>query len=124
MARLKAQVEEAQAKVAASQSEVKSLQTKLAAARNTAVSLENAAKAQGGTIRGGIANRSNVAANAEAIQAAQVSQLKQELYGDLTGLVILDVKPRQSDYLYDCIQTGINGSKCFNGSSALSIYSI
>lgn len=112
MARLKAQADEAQVKLAASQSEVKALHTKLAAARSTATSLENTAKAQGNAIKGGTANRANAATNAEAVQAAQTAQLKEELYGDLTGLVILDVKPRLSDHLYDCIQTGVNGSKC------------
>lgn len=51
------------------------------------------------------------AANAEAIQAAQLAQLKEDLYGDMTGLIIRSVKEREADHLYDCIQTGVNGSK-------------
>lgn len=60
-------------------------------------------------MKGGATNRATAAANAEATQMAQ---LKEELYSDLTGLIIRDVKNRESDHLYDCIQTGVNGSEC------------
>ncbi|KAL4918657.1 chromosome segregation protein Csm1/Pcs1-domain-containing protein [Aspergillus aurantiobrunneus] len=100
--------------LSAAQSEVKALQTKLAAARNTAATLEQAAvKAPGSAIKGGSANRATAAANAEATQAAQFAQLKEELYSDLTGLIIRDVKKRDEDSLYDCIQTGVNGTLHF-----------
>lgn len=110
-AQLKLQADEARSHLASAQSEIKALQTKLAAARNTAASLESAVKAPGSAIKGGAANRATAAANAEAAQAAQIAQLKEELYSDLTGLIIRDVKNRESDHLYDCIQTGVNGSK-------------
>ena len=109
LSRLKSSADEAQAQLASAQSEVKALQTKLAAARNTAASLEGAAKVPGSAIKG--ANRANTVATAEAAQASQLAQLKEDLYSDLTGLIVRDVKNRESDYLYDCIQTGINGSK-------------
>ncbi|THC99228.1 hypothetical protein EYZ11_001316 [Aspergillus tanneri] len=113
ISRLKSQAEEASSQVSATQNEVKALKTKLAAARNTAASLENAAiKMPGSAIKGGgAANRANAAANAEAAHAAQFAQLKEDLYSDLTGLIIRDVKKRENDHLYDCIQTGINGSE-------------
>lgn len=112
VAQLKSQAEEATSQLSSAQTEVKALQTKLAAARNTAASLENAAiKMPGSAIKSG-ANRANAAAvTAEAAQAAQFAQLKEDLYTDLTGLIIRDVKKRPSDNLYDCIQTGSNGSK-------------
>jgi hypothetical protein len=53
-------------------------------------------------------------ANTEAAQAAQLAQLKEDLYGDMTGLIIRSVKEREADHLYDCIQTGVNGSKYLN----------
>jgi hypothetical protein len=109
VAELKSQMSEAKNQLTSAQSEVKALQTKLAAARNTTASLENAAaKVPGSAIKN---NRANRAADAEAAQAAHLAQLKEELYSDLTGLVILDVKKRESDHLYDCLQTGVNGSK-------------
>lgn len=107
---LKSEADEARSQLAAAQSEIKALQTKLAAARNTAASLESASRAPGSAIKGGPASRANAAANAEAAQVAQTAQLKEELYSDLTGLIIRDVKTRDSDFLYDCIQTGVNGS--------------
>ncbi|KAF7520950.1 hypothetical protein PCG10_008693 [Penicillium crustosum] len=114
LARLKSSADEAQEQLASAQSEVKALQTKLAAARNTAASLEGAAKVPGSAIKGGAANRANAAATAEAAQASQLAQLKEDLYSDLTGLIVRDVKNRESDYLYDCIQTGINGTLHFH----------
>ncbi|KAJ5201766.1 Monopolin complex subunit Csm1/Pcs1 [Penicillium cinerascens] len=112
MARLKAEADEARAQLSATQSEVKALQTKLAAARNTAASLESIAKVPGSAIKGG-ANRATAAVTAEAAQAAQLAALKEELYTDLTGLIIRDVKNRETDDLYDCIQTGVNGTLHF-----------
>lgn len=109
--RLKTSADETHAQLASAQSETKALHTKLAAARNTAASLEGASKVPGSAIKGGPANRANAAANAEAAQAAQLAQLKEDLYSDLTGLIIRDVKDKDSDHVYDCIQTGINGSK-------------
>ncbi|PLB50606.1 hypothetical protein P170DRAFT_508763 [Aspergillus steynii IBT 23096] len=114
IAQLKSQAEEASSQVTSAQTEAKALKTKLAAARNTAASLENAAiKVPGSAIKGGGANRANAAANAEAAHAAQFAQLKEDLYSDLTGLIIRDVKRRDADNLYDCIQTGINGTLHF-----------
>ncbi|KAI2703618.1 hypothetical protein CBS147332_7604 [Penicillium roqueforti] len=114
LARLKSGADEAQAQLASAQSEVRALQTKLAAARNTAASLEGAAKVPGSAIKGGPANRANAAATAEAAQASQLAQLKEDLYSDLTGLIIRDVKNRELDYLYDCLQTGVNGTLHFH----------
>lgn len=110
MAKLKAQADEARSQLASSQSEIKALQTKLAAARNTAASFE-ATKVPGSAIKGGAANRATAAATAEAAQVAQLAQLKEDLYTDFTGLIIRDVKNRETDHLYDCIQTGVNGSE-------------
>ncbi|KAL4738871.1 chromosome segregation protein Csm1/Pcs1-domain-containing protein [Aspergillus similis] len=114
VAKLTADAEQSASQLAAAQSEVKALQTKLAAARNTAATLEQAAvKVPGSAVKGGGLNRAAAAANAEAAQAAQYAQLKEDLYSDLTGLIIRDVKKRDEDNLYDCIQTGVNGTLHF-----------
>ncbi|KAL6233203.1 hypothetical protein BDW75DRAFT_215731 [Aspergillus navahoensis] len=114
VAKLTADAEQSASQLAAAQSEVKALQTKLAAARNTAATLEQVAvKVPGSAIKGGGASRAAAAANAEAAQAAQFAQLKEDLYSDLTGLIIRDVKKRDEDTLYDCIQTGVNGTLHF-----------
>ena len=41
---------------------------------------------------------------------AQMAQLKEELYSDLTGLILRDVKREKEADVFDCIQTGRNGS--------------
>lgn len=112
VAQLQAQYEETTAQLSSAQSEIKALQTKLAAARNTAANLENAAgKVPGSAVKGG-STRANATASAEAAHAAQFAQLKEDLYSDLTGLIIRDVKRNKDDNVYDCIQTGVNGSRC------------
>jgi len=110
MARLKAEADEARSQLSATQTEVKALQAKLAAARNATASLESVAKVPGSAIKGDV-KRATAAVTAEAAQAAQLASLKEELYTDLTGLIIRDVKNRETDDLYDCIQTGVNGSE-------------
>lgn len=114
MAQFKDQVEESAAQLSSAQSEVKALQTKLAAARNTASTLESAtAKGPGSAARSTPVNR---AQSSEVAQATQLAQLKEDLYCDLTGLIVRDVKKRETDHLYDCIQTGTNGSEFLIGS--------
>lgn len=103
MERLSRQAEEKDTQLSSAQSEVKALQAKLAAARNTASSLEST--------KGAKNTPANRAQSAETAQVAQIAQLKEDFYSDLTGLIIRDVKKRETDHLYDCIQTGSNGSK-------------
>lgn len=79
------------------------LQTKLAAARKT----PDPVVVPGSALKAGV-SREAATKSAESQRAAQ---LKEELYADLTGLIIRNVKKREADYLYDCIQTGRNGSK-------------
>jgi hypothetical protein len=90
--------------------ENKSLSTKLAANRSVATSVESInARAPGSAakVNGGI----RMMGSAEVAQAVQTAQLKENLYSDLTGLIIRDVKREDGDDVYDCIQTGRNGSK-------------
>ena len=49
--------------------------------------------------------------SAEAALVAQAAQLKEDLYRDLTGLLIMNVTRDPEDDVFDCIQTGRNGSK-------------
>jgi len=91
-------------------SENKTLAAKLAASRTTAASAESAnAKIPGSAVKasGGI----RMMGTAEAAQAAQAAQLKEDLYSDLTGLLIRSVKREAEDDVFDCIQTGRNGSR-------------
>jgi hypothetical protein len=92
--------------------ENKTLSAKLAANRNLTASVESVkGKGPGSAVKanGGI----RLIGSVEVAQAAQTAQLKEDLYSDLTGLIIRDVKREAEDDLYDCIQTGRNGSKSF-----------
>lgn len=92
------------------QSENKGLMTKLNAMKNAAANIEsvNAAKIPGSAQKPGAVR---IMGSAETVQAAQVAQLKIALYSDLTGLIVRGVKREEEEDVFDCIQTGKNGSK-------------
>lgn len=92
------------------QHEIKALQAKLAAAR--ASSAELATSKQPPSARKAMIQRPATIGTMEAAHAAQVAQMKEDLYSDLTGLIIRSVKKTEEGDTYDCIQTGRNGSKC------------
>ncbi|RFU35634.1 hypothetical protein B7463_g669, partial [Scytalidium lignicola] len=101
-----------QEELATMKAENKALAAKLAANRLTASSVESAtAKVPGsagkpnGVIR--------MIGSAEAAQTAQAAQLKEDLYSDLTGLIIRAVKRESEEDVFDCIQTGRNGTLHF-----------
>lgn len=107
---LKAEVAKLTLSLSESNAENKTLSTKLAANRNAASSIESAiTKTPGSAMKanGGI----RMMGSAEAAQQVQAGQLKEDLYGDLTGLIIRSVKRETEEDVYDCIQTGRNGSK-------------
>lgn len=110
VSRLQSKVEEMSTGLTNAHNETKALQTKLAASRNAAVGAETGQGKVSGAAKGASA-RSAAAGDAEATSSAQVAQLKEDLYSDLTGLIVRDVKTQESQQLYDCIQTGLNGSK-------------
>lgn len=85
--------------------EIKTLSTKLAAARTME------AKVPGSAMKTGPAG-GRAAANADVMQATQAAQMREDLYGDLTGLLVRGVKRNGGEDMFDCIQTGRNGSKC------------
>ncbi len=94
------------------QNENKVLQAKVASARSASATIESAnSKAPGSAIKGKGSARTIMVGSAEAAQAAQAAQLKEDLYRDLTGLLVLGVERGPEADTYDCIQTGRNGSR-------------
>lgn len=95
------------------QNEIKTLQAKLSNVRNapTGVETVHSSKTPGSAIKGKAQVRTVMVGSAEAAQAAQVAQLKEDLYSDLTGLILRGVEKGEELDVYDCIQTGRNGSK-------------
>lgn len=100
---LQATVEKLNASLAEARGEIKTLSTKLAASRSAEVN----ARIPGSALKPGAA--ANRAAQAEAVHAAQASQAKEDLYADLTGLIMRGVKREELEDVFDCIQTGRNG---------------
>jgi Chromosome segregation protein Csm1/Pcs1 len=110
--KLQANVTELSTSLSSAQNEIKVLQARLAASRSASASVESTnSKAPGSALRNNGQVRTIMVGSAEAAQAAQVAQLKEDLYSDLTGLIVRGVKRTDQGDIYDCIQTGRNGSK-------------
>lgn len=110
MAKLQAKISEMAASLSEAQNENKALSTKLATSRSAAASVESVnTKVPGSAVKANGAIR--MIGSAEAAQVAQAAQLKEDLYSDLTGLIVRSVKRDSEDDVFDCIQTGRNGSK-------------
>lgn len=107
-ARLASDKEELSKSLESSQKENKILSSKLAAARSSA---PPESKVPGSAVK---ARAPGVVlpGTAEAAKEAQLKQSKIDLYSDLTNLVIIGVKKGEGgEDVYDCLQTGRNGSK-------------
>ncbi|OAP60003.1 hypothetical protein AYL99_05005 [Fonsecaea erecta] len=106
MERLRGTALQLSTSLADAQNEIKGLEAKLVAAR--ASSVDNPKPPSSAMKSTGPRHLSG-----EAAQAVQVAQMKEELYSDLTGLVILNVKKTEEGDTFDCIQTGRNGTLHF-----------
>ncbi|KAL1838186.1 hypothetical protein VTK73DRAFT_4431 [Phialemonium thermophilum] len=53
-----------------------------------------------------------------SVGSAGLMQMKEDLYGDLTGLIVRAVKREGGEDVFDCIQTGRNGTLHFKLSIA------
>ncbi|KAH7244611.1 hypothetical protein FSOLCH5_012009 [Fusarium solani] len=105
---LEATIEELTGSLSEAKSEIKTLSTKLAAVRSGDVN----SRVPGSAMKaGGLASRT---AQAEAAHATQATaQAKEDLYADLTDLIIRGVRQEEMEDVFDCIQTGRNGSLHF-----------
>ncbi|KAF7872602.1 hypothetical protein EAF04_003520 [Stromatinia cepivora] len=109
---LQAQINQLELALSEAQVENKTLSTKLAASRKITASYESAnVKVPGSAIKANGGMR--MIGSQEAAQAAQAAQLKEDLYSDLTGLIIRGVKREAEEDVFDCIQTGRNGTLHF-----------
>lgn len=118
--KLQAQVTEITATLSESKTEIKSLITKLNAAR--AAEATATATAQAASVRvpgsamkpSAMGGRGLDQAQVQAqLQATQTAKMKENLYSDLTGLVVTGIKRDGPEDVYDCIQTGRNGTLHF-----------
>ena len=89
-----------------SKTEIKALNMKLSAAR----SVEAPVKVPGSVVKGGGATKGLDAHAPPNNLAALTFRLKENLYSDLTGLIVRSAKRENGEDVYDCLQTGRNGS--------------
>lgn len=101
--KLTSERDDLKSKLQVSQNEIKSMEAKLIQARQQLSTSAAEAKAQEKKLN------SNVPSNLG--EAQKEAKMKENLYADLTGLIIRGVKQREAEDEYDCIQTGRNGSK-------------
>ncbi|RWA08242.1 hypothetical protein EKO27_g6871 [Xylaria grammica] len=105
---LQEKLNEAYGSLTEAKTEIKTLSTKLAAAR----SAEPAnVKVPGSAMKNTHANNRHAVNAAEA--ATQLAHKKENLYGDLTGLLVCGVKRESDEEVFDCVQTGRNGTLHF-----------
>jgi hypothetical protein len=97
---LESQVDDLNTNLIEARTEIKSLSTKLSASRNI-----EANKAPGSALKGAATNAIS------ASNAIKTAQAKEDLYGDLTGLIVRGLQHHGEEDVFDCIQTGRNGSK-------------
>lgn len=117
---LNAKVAELTSSLTKSKTEINALNIKLTASRQAeaaAIAKISQPQVPGSAMKNKQnGNRMLTMGNSEAIaQATQQHQLKEDLYSDLTGLIVRGVKRDQQtgEDVYDCIQTGKNGTLHF-----------
>ncbi|KAF7559449.1 hypothetical protein G7046_g4689 [Stylonectria norvegica] len=101
---MEATIEDLNGSLTKARAEIKTLSTKLSASR----SAEANGRVPGSALKVNAAG--NRTAQAEAIHTGQA---KEDLYGDLTGLIMRGVKRDEKEDVFDCIQTGRNGTLHF-----------
>lgn len=110
-AKLSVKIAELNKTIATAQKDNQMLQAKLTAAETSRVPVPGSAVKPG---RGGVA----VMAGSAGDQAWK-AHVKEELYRDLTNLVIMGIKKEADTQVFECLQTGVNGSKSFFARSKL-----
>ncbi|GKU02068.1 chromosome segregation protein pcs1 [Fusarium langsethiae] len=107
---LKNTVKTLNSSVSEAKSEIKSLSSKLAAARSS----DTNSRVPGSAVKTtGLMNRTAQAGAAHAHAAQVAAQAKERLYADLTDLILRGVKQDEDEDIFDCIQTGRNGTLHF-----------
>lgn len=106
-----------QSSLSESQNEIKALTAKLEAARK-AVTTAGEKVTSSTTQMRDVHNRSQLGG---VLDSTKQAALKEQLYSDLTGLIITSIKRKDGEDEYSCVQTGRNGSKSPSLHSVLDI---
>ncbi|KJZ69434.1 hypothetical protein HIM_11163 [Hirsutella minnesotensis 3608] len=107
--RVESTVEEMKKALATARSEIAALTAKLSANRNA----EANAMVPGSTRKAGTTKPGGAAYKTDMSEIVQVAQAKEDLYGDLTGLIVRGMRRADEEDVFDCIQTGRNGTLHF-----------
>ncbi|KAK0715014.1 chromosome segregation protein Csm1/Pcs1-domain-containing protein [Lasiosphaeris hirsuta] len=108
---LQAQITSLTTSLSESKTEAKALNMKLSAARAGEAAANS--KVPGSAMKGSNVS-SRMVGTSEAIQQATfAAQMKEDLYADVTGLIVRSFKREGREDFYDCIQTGRNGTLHF-----------
>ncbi|EME38423.1 hypothetical protein DOTSEDRAFT_181567 [Dothistroma septosporum NZE10] len=99
--------DEIRGKLHVSQNEVKSLEAKLSNARQQISNGAEEAKVAA-------PKKSNGAISVNTTEAQKEAKMKEDLYSDLTGLIIMGVRRNEGEDVYKCVQTGRNGTLQFH----------
>lgn len=111
---LQAHVTEITTSLADAKTEIKALTMKLNASRAAEATATAQVQVATARVPGSAMKPSAMGARGldqAQVQATQTGKMKENLYSDLTGLVVTGVKRDGPEDVYDCIQTGRNGSK-------------
>lgn len=98
---LSSEVKRLTSSLAEADGQIKALQAKLAASR----------AAPGNTVPSSAIKGNSAKAWTGQSEMVHAAHAKEELYADLTGLIIQGMKQDGTEDIFDCIQTGRNGSK-------------
>ncbi|KAK3318673.1 chromosome segregation protein Csm1/Pcs1-domain-containing protein [Apodospora peruviana] len=113
---LEAKVRELTTSLGEYKTEIKALNMKLTAARTAEAAAAAKVVAMPGSAMKANGNprmMANMAKGNASSIATINAQKKEDLYGDLTGLIVLGIEREGDEDVYDCIQTGRNGSLHF-----------
>ncbi|KAI6819125.1 hypothetical protein KC340_g13915 [Hortaea werneckii] len=115
---------ETKEKLQTAQNEAKSLEAKLVAARqqlSASTTSSNGSQQDGKGVPASAQKNSQLNRGGTSIyssEAQKEAKMKENLYSDLTGMIIRGVKRKDGEDEYDCIQTGRNGTLHFHLSVA------
>ena len=108
VSQLQAKVGEMKQTIISIEKENKVLQAKLAAAQQ-----HHHPKAPGSVAKANAMSRGGGVLPVNGDEGAWVAKKKEELYADLTNLIIMVTKKEQDTVCFECLQTGPNGGEFF-----------
>ncbi|KAI9844829.1 MAG: hypothetical protein M1837_005247 [Sclerophora amabilis] len=118
LSKLQSKISQMTSSLSEARNETKVLSAKLSANRVNTVSTNSSDLTRAPASAVKPSSRTAVGHSADAAQASVTAQLKEDLYSDLTGLILRSVKKGEEADVYDCIQTGRNGTLHFKLSIA------